>query len=224
MAEQADLLRQLVHELRTPTNAIAGFAEMIESEMLGPVGPAYRGYAGVIRREAADLIEAIDDIDLAARIDARALNLKPGRQSLGPLVARIVDDLQPLTELRGAIVTAQVTPGATVAGDERAVERLVSRLLSTLVSAAETGETIALDATVDERGVALAITLPRAIAAMGDPLGQDEDEPLLGTGFGLRLARNLAVELGGGLRFIADRLTLRLPTASSDTVEQATIN
>ena len=32
-----DSLRQLVHELRTPTNAIAGFAEMIETQMLGPV-------------------------------------------------------------------------------------------------------------------------------------------------------------------------------------------
>ena len=36
-ATPADSLRQLVHELRTPTNAIAGFAEMIETQILGPV-------------------------------------------------------------------------------------------------------------------------------------------------------------------------------------------
>src|SRR6185312_5930438 len=48
----ADSLRQLVHELRTPTNAIAGFAEMIESQMLGPVSDPYRDRAGEIRTQA----------------------------------------------------------------------------------------------------------------------------------------------------------------------------
>ncbi|WP_447407616.1 hypothetical protein, partial [Clostridium perfringens] len=39
----SDSLRQLVHELRTPTNAIAGFAELIEAQLLGPVSDVYRG-------------------------------------------------------------------------------------------------------------------------------------------------------------------------------------
>src|SRR5258706_4029456 len=47
----SDALRQLVHELRTPTNAIAGFAEMIESQMLGPVSAAYRAHAAAIRSQ-----------------------------------------------------------------------------------------------------------------------------------------------------------------------------
>jgi len=46
--------------------------------------------------------------------------------------------------------------------------------------------------------------------------------PLLGTGFALRLARNLAVELGGELVFGEDLLTLRLPAALDEAAAQAT--
>ena len=38
----AEALRALVHELRTPTNAISGFAEMIEAQVLGPAPDVYR--------------------------------------------------------------------------------------------------------------------------------------------------------------------------------------
>ena len=41
---------------------------------------------------------------------------------------------------------------------------------------------------------------------------------LLGTGFALRLARNLARELGGELAMAADSLTLRLPAAASGQI------
>jgi len=39
--------------------------------------------------------------------------------------------------------------------------------------------------------------------------------PLLGTGFALRLARDLAVRLGGALLIGADRITVTLPTAAA---------
>ena len=38
----AEAFRALVHELRTPTNAISGFAEMIEAQVLGPAPEPYR--------------------------------------------------------------------------------------------------------------------------------------------------------------------------------------
>ena len=33
-----DLVRTLAHEVRTPLSTIIGFADMIENEMLGPIG------------------------------------------------------------------------------------------------------------------------------------------------------------------------------------------
>ncbi|WBY08834.1 hypothetical protein PIB19_05275 [Sphingomonas sp. 7/4-4] len=48
-----------------------------------------------------------------------------------------------------------------------------------------------------------------------------EDATLLGTGFALRLARNLARELGGSLVIEPSILTLRLPAAVNSQVGQA---
>lgn len=222
----ADSLRQLVHELRTPTNAIAGFAEMIETEMLGPVPPAYRRRAEAIRTQARELLGAIDDLDLAARIDSAALALVPGAVPLRPLLAAIVDDLVPLAELRGAMVALPVDDFAVV-GDERAVERLLSRLMATLVSASAAGERIEVRTALEGSDmVAVAFDRPRALAEYpGDSvLGIDderEDASLLGTGFALRLARNLARELGGSLVIEAASLTLRLRAAVMSPTEQA---
>ncbi|WP_404338916.1 sensor histidine kinase [Sphingomonas sp. MMS12-HWE2-04] len=221
----ANSLRQLVHELRTPTNAIAGFAEMIEAQMLGPVSDAYRERANAIRAQARELLGAIDDLDLAARIDSSALALLPGTVALRPLLSGIVDDLSELTALRGSMIALPVHNFA-VAGDRRAVERLLARLMATLVSASGTGERIGVDLAVDGEQVAIVIDRPAALADYpGESvLGIDderEDSTLLGTGFALRLARNLARELGGSLVIAPDHLTLRLSAPVNSPVGQA---
>jgi len=225
----ADSLRQLVHELRTPTNAIAGFAEMIETQMLGPVADTYRSRANVIREQARDLLGAIDDLDLAARIESAALSLSPARVGLRGLLAEIADDLAQLAQLRGSWIALPVEDLA-VSGDRRAVERLLARLMATLVSASGPGERVGVRTVLEgKESVLIAIDRPRALADYeGESmLGIDDetgDASLLGTGFALRLARNLARELGGSLVIEADSLTLRLPAAEIRGVEQAHLN
>ncbi|MBA17703.1 MAG: hypothetical protein CMN73_15350 [Sphingomonas sp.] len=221
----ADSLRQLVHELRTPTNAIAGFAEMIETQILGPVAEPYRDRAGVVRTQAKELLGAIDDLDLAARIESQALSLAPTRVALRPLLAGIADDLSQLAELRGAWIALPVDDLA-VTGDRRAVERLFARLMATLVSASGEGERVGVRSGVDGDDVLVTFERPAALADYkGESvLGIDDegsDAALLGTGFALRLARNLARELGGSLVIEADNLTLRLPAADNEAMGQA---
>lgn len=229
-----DALRQLVHELRTPTNAIAGFAEMIETQLLGPVPRVYRDQAGTIRGQAADLLVAIDDIDLAARIESHALDLRAEQVPLAPLLARVAGDLAPLATLRGTELL--IDPGPLdlgIAGDERAVERLIGRLMSTLVASGGLGEKIAVITALSADGmIALRFSRPRALAAFGndailtidaEAVAEADGAPLLGTGFALRLARNLASELGGALSIDDHNLTLILPAAGA-AVEQASAN
>ncbi len=227
-----DSLRQLVHELRTPTTAIAGFAEMIEGELLGPVAGAYRDYAGTIRDQAMGLLGAIDDLDTAARIEAHALDLRATDIPVALLLQRIALDLEPLAAVRGTALALDIAAGdVAIRGDDRAVDRLFARLLAALVAAGSAGETIAVRMGREgDETVAIHIDRPRALAAYaGDALLMIDAEaeaeatgaPLLGTGFALRLARNLAVELGGSLTIGVDRLTLRLPAAFTHEVGQA---
>jgi len=231
----SDALRQLVHELRTPTNAIAGFAEMIESQMLGPVPNVYRAHAAAIRSQAGDLLIAIDDIDMAARIESNALDLRATDVLVGPLIERIAEDLKPLARLRGTNLDLYTSDAdLMIDGDDRAVERLIARLMATLVASGSAGERIGISATRDvDAMVAIAFDRPRALAAYaGDALlsidveteSDREGAPLLGTGFALRLARNLAAELRGTLSIGDNALTLRLPAAVIEPVEQVSSN
>jgi len=225
----ADSLRQLVHELRTPTNAIAGFAEMIETQMLGPVSDPYRDRATVIRSQARELLGAIDDLDLAARIDSAALSLVAAPVTLRPVLTAIADDLAQLAALRGSGIALPID-NLAVSGDRRAVERLLARLMATLVSASGPGERIGVRTALEgDDKVAISMDRPAALSDYpGDSvLGIDDeagDTSLLGTGFALRLARNLARELGGSLVIEPETLTLRLPASFTQQVGQANLN
>ncbi|UUL83689.1 histidine kinase dimerization/phospho-acceptor domain-containing protein [Sphingomonas qomolangmaensis] len=222
-----DAFRQLVHELRTPTNAIVGFSEMIEMQILGPVADPYRDRAQAIRRHARDLLGAIDDLDLAARIETDALTLRPEPVSLRAVIGSVVDDLLPLCELRGATI-AIPSRDAAVQGDRHAIERLLGRLVATLLSATRAGEVVAMELTAGDDGeIELAVARPLALAI--DPvMAVDEieddstlDAAPLGTGFAIRLVGNLARELGGSLAIDEQQLLLKLPAATPVSAQRA---
>jgi signal transduction histidine kinase len=225
-----EALRALVHELRTPTNAISGFAEMIEAQVLGPAPDVYRERAAAIRHDTHGLLAAIDDVDTAARIEQDALVLRPGVVEVAPLLERAARDLEPLMRLRQSVVDIDSgEAGLAIAGDEVAVARLISRLMALAVGASGIGERIAIRAWSKDGQARIAVERPRAFAAWpGETLlsleGEDQEGTLLGTAFGLRLARNLAGELGGSLKIGEQRLTLRLPAALDHGVGQLSSN
>ncbi len=69
-------LAMMSHELKTPLNAIIGFSEMMEGELLGPLGnDAYRGYAGDIRASGRKLLAIINDVLDVARLEGDAITL-----------------------------------------------------------------------------------------------------------------------------------------------------
>jgi len=225
----ADGLRRLVHELRTPTNAIAGFSELIERQLLGPVPETYRERAAAIRAQVSGLIGAIEDLDLAARIESAALDLRADVIALAPLLAQIAEDLAPLASRRGTTLSMPEVADARVAADPIAVERVISRLIATLLSASTPGETLSV--TVVPLGEALHVSIERPAAFVGrddaallhldDQVDDADGAPLLGVGFALRLVRNLANEIGGQLLFEQTRLTVALPRASATRKDAA---
>lgn len=219
----AEPLRLLVHELRTPIGAIAGFAELISAELFGPVPDAYRARAADIGKDAGTLLDAIDDLEVAARLESDALDLRSGEVALRPLIERVAADLQPLATIRGAELALQIGPD-TVVADERAAERVIGRLFATLIAAAGRGEVVGVASRTENGQAALAFDRPRSLADIAEDdlltFGeQDEADgergaPVLGAAFTLRLVRNLAAELGGSLAIGRDRLILRLPAAT----------
>lgn len=220
-------LRQLAHELRTPTNAIIGFSEMMALEMLGPVTDAYREQAQAIHRHARDLLGAIDDLDLAARIESDALTLRIEAVPLRTVLRSVLRDLSALASFRGATVSMP-DRDAWVEGDRHAVERLFGRLIATLLAAMGRGEVLAMDLLDEGDMICVAMSRPAGLpddADLSCDVGAEDVAYAalpLGTGFALRLVANLAQELGGAIAFGDEEIEVRLPVLRQEAARTAT--
>jgi hypothetical protein len=222
----ADSLRQLIHELRTPLNAIIGFAEMIDGQYMGPAASAYRARATDIMDQARRLLSAVDDLDTAARIETRRLQLSESSVDAVALLCRLHDAYERVARQRGSQILIEIErdlPDAKVEVD--AAERMFARMLAATIGLAREGETITATMALGQEGgrkmLCLLIDRPKAIdgldeAALLDPgYSPDGDwpgAPALGLGFALRLVRNLAEAVGGALHIGASRFSLLLPS------------
>ncbi|MGE3232009.1 MAG: sensor histidine kinase, partial [Hyphomicrobium sp.] len=57
-----DLMARVSHELRTPLNAVIGFSDVMQSELLGPIGhPRYREYVSHIGDCGRELLKSAED-------------------------------------------------------------------------------------------------------------------------------------------------------------------
>lgn len=227
-ALSGDSLRQLAHEVRTPLNAIAGFAEMIERQMLGPAPAAYRQRAAEILAETRKLDAVLDDLQEAAQVEGASLNLTPQQVDCALLLARVATALNPLAESKSVQVALSIAPGCGLAVlDPASAERMVMRLMSAVIGLARPGERIAIDLTShsNPRSEAhIAIARPRLVADYGERAlleacdidGEDEGaQPALGLGFTLRLVRSLAESAGGALVLEPHCFCLKLPAAGN---------
>lgn len=225
----SDGLRQILHELRTPLGAIAGFAEIIEQQLLGPVGADYRRLASTISRDARQLASGFDDLDTALKLDRGVLEDPEGECRTDWLVARIGERLERMVGDDGPDVTLKVDRDLTgFAVSPVAAERVALRFIAALVSIAEPGETLTvnLSQTAGDRGM-ISVDRPSILNGVRrrdllDPefVGHrgNASAPLLGLGFSLRLVRNLAISHGGSLDLDIDTLGLTLPTIGHSEV------
>ncbi|MFN2258225.1 MAG: sensor histidine kinase, partial [Parasphingopyxis sp.] len=229
-----DSLRQLIHELRTPLNAIIGFSEMIEQQLLGPLPDAYRNRARMIAIEATRLIDSVDDLDTAARVETDRLALGPESVDVTEILTRLHDSYVEQVEARQVALIIRIEEGLpNLDTDAIAVERMIERLLAATVGLAAGGERIVVRCSTvgTDAMVAIAFDRPALLAGQSEdelldpgysPAGDWPDAPALGLGFALRLVRNVAREAGGRLEVTAQRFVLYLPAkdASACSGEQ----
>lgn len=219
-----DRIRQVLHELRTPVNAIQGFAEVIQQQLFGPTPHEYRALAAGIAADAARILAGFSELDRLARLDGGSLTLDPGGCDLAMVVAGTIHQLEAFTGARSSGFSFTAPPGEQlVAMTPTDAEQLIWRLLATIAGAARPGEVlpIALAAAVD--GVSLSITLPEAMAALDDLFDaappaapQAVSSGMFGTGFALRLAAAEARAVGGRLDRAGSMLELLLPAGERD--------
>jgi len=196
-------LRELVHEIKTPLNAIIGFAEIIDGQMLGPADRHYRTRAAEIVGQARLLLSAIDDLDFAAKLQSDR-----NRPGSGTDLAMLLEQIA-VAMRQGAPASAPQLELAVETRKRRCAlepalaERLVTRFCTALLGVAADSETLVVHLDNHNGQCVLWVRPPRGLdAADADPASG---------GFGLRLVRGLARIAGGDLTVARTRITLALP-------------
>jgi len=219
----SDRMRQLLHELRTPVNAIQGFAELIQQQMYGPAPNEYRALAAAVAVDAARLMAGFDEIDRFARLETGALQLDEGESDFAEVVTAILRRLEGVLRPRSARIELVASGSPFTLGiAEAEAQQLAWRLLATFAGAIAPGEILDLDLASDGNRVTLQTDLPAALLGDGDLFaaaasGQPRavSAGMFGTGFALRLARAEAEAAGGTLERHGDALRLDLPVLTA---------
>ncbi|MFM6854095.1 MAG: histidine kinase dimerization/phospho-acceptor domain-containing protein, partial [Sphingopyxis sp.] len=139
----AEGMRQMVHELRSPLNAINGFAQLIEGQYFGPVPHHYRELAQSIMADSGKLAGAFDDIDTAARMDMGTIGVEPGQSDFAQAISSAIGDLIASTNPRDTdfAITGLNTP-MLIGVPQHDASRIASRLLGAITQNCGAGDIV----------------------------------------------------------------------------------
>jgi signal transduction histidine kinase len=146
-----ELMARVPHEFRTPLNAIIGFSDVMDSELLGPVGhPRYREYARHIRDSGRELLKSAEDT-----LAITALLANPGSLDrttaldFASLVSEAWSGLSAAAESRAVTFELVAPEGLSILGERRPLRQILTNLLTEAIERAADGADVLLKATSD---------------------------------------------------------------------------
>jgi signal transduction histidine kinase len=207
--EKFEFLAVMSHELRTPLNAIAGYSELLETGVYGPLSKKQTDVVGRIHESERRLLTVIDEVLGFARAEKGQVSVKTGRIQ----VADVFDAVEPLIgpELRSKhFVLTRDLPRSSLAvlADPVSLQQILMCLLSNASKYTEEGGTITLGA--KQRGKKVYIRVSDTGAGIPEDQIENVFEPFFqtnhgttrkstGVGLGLTIARDLARRMKGDL-------------------------
>jgi PAS domain S-box-containing protein len=200
---KSDVLAKVSHEVRTPLNAIIGFAEVMMEERLGPIGnERYRQYLKDIRTSGEHVISLVNDLLDLSKIEAGKLELNFVSVKLNDLVQQCVAIMQPQANRERIIIRTSLLPALPpVVADERSIRQIVLNLLSNSIKFTGAGGQVIVSTALTDQGEAVL-----RVRDTGIGMSEKEIETALepfrqvmtsgrsgaGTGLGLPLTKVLA--------------------------------
>jgi len=225
---KSEFLTVMSHELRTPLNAIAGYTELMEMGLRGPLTEQQRDDLRRIRASQQHLLGLINQVLNYARLESGTVQYDITRVPLDDVVASAANLIAPQAGAKG--LTLNVGRPARIAAhaDADKVRQIMLNLLSNAVKYTSRGGHIGI---ASERRSDHVRVLVRD-TGLGVPQGKLETifEPFVqlnralnrpgeGTGLGLAISRDLARWMGGDLTVesqegVGSTFTLSLPPAA----------
>ena len=203
---KSDFLSSMSHELRSPLNAILGFAQLINSESPPPT-PLQKANVEQILRAGWYLLELINEILDLAQIESGKLALSPEPTSLSEVMLECQAMIEPQGQKRGIGMTfPRFSTPQFVSADRTRLKQVLINLLSNAIKYGQAHGTVVVDCalttpervriSVKDTGAGLP---PEKLMQLFQPfnrLGQERSAEE-GTGIGLVMSKRL-VELMGG--------------------------
>lgn len=227
-AARAQFLANMSHELRTPLNAIIGFSEMIERQLLGPIGTEkYLEYIGGIRESGEHLLDLISDILDMSKIEAGKYELDLEEVSIGKIIklsAHMMEGRAHDSEIKIKVDKA-LNEDLKIIADRRAILQICLNLLSNAVKFSKEKGVIQVKCIERENYLSLKVidngigipanklaNITRPFEQVSSSYARDHE----GSGLGLSITKDLT-EMHGGSLFIESKIdvgttvTIRLP-------------
>jgi PAS domain S-box-containing protein len=235
---KSEFLANMSHEIRTPMSAILGFAEMLLKK--SPEECAEIGCVHIIRRNAAHLLELINEILDLSKVEAGQMKMEHIGCDLPVLLSEISSLMRPRAAEKGLAfeVTFEGPIPRLIQSDPFRLRQILINLLGNAVKFTESGKidmrvmeeqtggpNSLLRIDVIDSGIGMT---PEQLERLFKPFTQGDESitrKFGGTGLGLTISKRLATLLGGEITVtsqpgIGSTFTLRIDAGPSAGVER----
>ena len=149
-----DLMKMIVHDLKTPLTSIIATLEMLADGDLGPVGLPQQGALRDTENKAQELLHLIEDLLEVARIEETSISLDLEPLDPASLVHEIMNDWTLRLQQERASTTIEVAPDVPpFPGDRSLLKRVFGNLIQNSLIHSSTAVELRIFARTDPRGV-----------------------------------------------------------------------
>ena len=159
-AQQAreDLVRMIVHDLKTPLTSVLATLEMLRDGDFGPLDERPARALSDVEGKAEDLLGLIQDLLDVSRVEEQSLALQPEPIAPAALLAEILFDWGIRFRQEQATAQAEVADDAPVfTADKTLLKRVLSNLVQNAITHARMPVTLVLAARRDGEGILLTV-------------------------------------------------------------------
>jgi signal transduction histidine kinase len=230
-AMKEEFLALTTHDLRSPLTVISGVINFFTSGRLGDLTSEQRNMVSMMERNTQNLIELVNDLLDASKLESGTMRLDMATIDLGGLIDDLREQMQPLAaekEIALEVDVAEELPA--VRADRAKLRRVLVNLVSNALKFTPRGGHVRLSAAPLEAAVRVSVTdtgvgIPAEdLRDIFDKYAQARSRATRsekGTGLGLYITRQL-VELHGGRIEVSSEVnkgsmfSFTIPVAESD--------
>jgi signal transduction histidine kinase len=205
--DRAAFLAAVSHELRSPLNAILGFADILMAEVDGPLSPEAHEEVEQILGSGKHLLDLINDILELSALESGQLRLSRARIDLAAIAGEVVREAVGLVGPRPVAVRTEGESEVYARADARRVRQVVTNLVGNAIKFTQAGEVV-VDVGHEGRFARLSVrdtgpgisSQQRALLFQEYKQTSEERARRRGTGLGLAISRRLALMHGGTIQ------------------------